>query len=781
MIGFKTVCILSVFLIFSAILGFGYISTADDSFVYNETVVWSDGFEGEAAGWSLNKGNTINSCELSTQIAHLNSANSIKMVQLGTNSTTATRHNSTIPISEKDGIINTGDIIKIGAWLYIDGDASAWNTGYPRLDIFPNGTFARYMAYVTVRGDGVYHYLGGGRTPNNTTDMGLDIGTGATSGDGAASVKNAVVTVPAGGVAGQWILVETEYFCVPPSTEVAIGNTQPLTGLNIQLKLQQPMVGTVYWDNVFITKRSLQDENSIKSIDISLYPYNADTTGTEPATSKIQQAIDDISIQGGEIFFAEGVYRTATINLKSNVTLNISEKALVQASRTQDDWHSKTEPIIKADGVFNVGIKGSGVIDGAQSTYRYDDGVTWPRDTYISGNRPHFILLFRNCINVNVCEITLQNSCDWVQHYDNCDYVTVKHVTVRNPVHRVAEFTDGIDINGCRNVLLDGLDIETGDDAICIKNINMRNKTVERQPSYNIVVKNCIVASTCNATKIGTQTYGDIYDVTFENIVVNKHTSTDSRNRACVAAIVVQSIDHNKVHNITFKNYTVNDCDTPLFICVMNRTSYIPEGDIGSVSNVLFKNITVHRSARTSQFNTELGGYIRNITLENIEIHNYGDSKQGTVERPAYNKYPDANIFGQMPSYGLYAIDTIGLVLKGENKFYDVGGSDRPLFDISPYYAYVNLNETIPDKQITANIDFYYNEPANKNILIAFGLYKGNMLKEIQTMSAPFQQGESRNFSPVLNSKISLSLLTPKLFIWGLENMRPLYKTISNE
>ncbi|MCK9478648.1 MAG: glycosyl hydrolase family 28 protein [Firmicutes bacterium] len=433
--------------------------------------------------------------------------------------------------------------------------------------------------------------------------------------------------------------------------------------------------------NSTVEQRVYNRTQPLDSVDVTQSPYFADYTETLLSTPAIQKAINDMHAKGGGVlYFPPGTYRTTTIFLKSNVWLWLDDGAVLQASRIQDDWKQKTLPVIYGENVKNVRVCGKGIIDGGQSTYRTEVWVDYSNKSYVSGNLPHFCLRFMDSENIIIEGITLRNACGWNQHFDNCEYLTVRNVTVRSPIWKSLEFTDGIDINGCRHVLLENLDIQTGDDGICLKNINMMDKTNTRAPMYDVVIKNSVVASTCNGVKIGTETYGDIYNVRFENIQIKNHVSRDSRVRECVGAIVVESVDHNHVKDITFENFVIEDCDTPLFIAVQNRLSNVPGGSIGTVSDIVFKNIYCKKSTRASQFNTEDGGIIKNVLLENITIYNHEPKPINIpipIARPFKNKYPEARNYGRMPAYGLFARDVTNLELRGDNKFYDLGDSGR--------------------------------------------------------------------------------------------------------
>lgn len=73
---------------------------------------------------------------------------------------------------------------------------------------------------------------------------------------------------------------------------------------------------------------------------------------------------------------------------------------------------------------------------------------------------------------------------------------------------------DGIDIVSSRYVTVKNCNISTSDDAIVVK------VTQVVRDSYDITVENCILASCTNGLKIGTETEGNITNVTFRNCKV---------------------------------------------------------------------------------------------------------------------------------------------------------------------------------------------------------------------------------------------------------------------
>ena len=63
-------------------------------------------------------------------------------------------------------------------------------------------------------------------------------------------------------------------------------------------------------------------------------------------------------------------------------------------------------------------------------------------------------------------DLTLKDAACWVQDYIDCDRLTLEHVTVRS---NAAWNNDGIDIYGCRDVVVRGCDVDSADDGICLK------------------------------------------------------------------------------------------------------------------------------------------------------------------------------------------------------------------------------------------------------------------------------------------------------------------------
>ena len=362
-------------------------------------------------------------------------------------------------------------------------------------------------------------------------------------------------------------------------------------------------------------------------------------------TNIIQKAIDDCSKNGGgTVFFPAGNYLSGPIVLKSNVNLNLESGAILYTSRRMEDY--PIDPNYKADAqantVFkttflsaenaqNISITGLGTIDGQaeqiwSSLIEVDKFIA--KETEIARQagvpmerayqkdpkvRLVYIMFSKNIV---FKDVTIKNSPDWNLHLGRCQDVSISGVKVRSDL-KTGVNSDGIDIDGCKNVEISNCNVQTGDDAICLKSTLLNDKF---ENCENISVSNCTLTSTSTALKIGTESHGD-----FKNIVFNNCVISDS-NRGM--SIVIR--DGGNVSNVEFSNITV-ECNRkhfnwwgngdPIWITLQKRN---PTSRLGSIKNISFSNIKA-----TGQGTSIIEGFQDNLNenlafkpIENIRFKN---------------------------------------------------------------------------------------------------------------------------------------------------------------
>ena len=195
--------------------------------------------------------------------------------------------------------------------------------------------------------------------------------------------------------------------------------------------------------------------------------YGALGNGTVMDTEAIQKTIDAAAkAGGGSVRFSSGTFLCGSLTLKSHVTLWVEKGAVLLGSPHRADYRKLDfHALILAEGQEDIAIAGGGIIDGQGRLLVADTHHFMPQRNppYADESQRPFIINFRNCRNVVVRDITLKESACWVQDYHNCKNLTVENVTVRT---MAAITNDGLDIDGCSDVVVRGCDIDSEDDGI---------------------------------------------------------------------------------------------------------------------------------------------------------------------------------------------------------------------------------------------------------------------------------------------------------------------------
>ncbi|MEI8289141.1 MAG: glycosyl hydrolase family 28 protein [Verrucomicrobiota bacterium] len=393
--------------------------------------------------------------------------------------------------------------------------------------------------------------------------------------------------------------------------------------------------------------------------------FGAVGDGKVADTAAIQKAIEAASAAGGgTVNFSPGTYLSGSIRLKSHVKLHLEPGATLLGSPQRFDYRKLNfYALVWADNETDIGITGKGVIDGQGKILAkgYELPVTqgkWPDAR--EGERP-VIINFRNCQRVTMRDVTLRESACWVQLYRDCNDVSIENIKVRT---MAAITNDGLDIDGCKDVVVRGCDIDSEDDGICLKST--------RRACENILIENCRVRSSCNALKFGTASFAG-----FKNIICRNLELYDTY----LSAMALELVDGGVMENVQITNVKITDCNNPLFLRLGHRNA---DGLVGSVSNVSISNVTAeipnrpksamnkfptvwqHRCQTlvTASITGQPGHPVRDVTLKDISIvyggigatqrtnHHHWAKLDEVPERA--ESYPESTMFGVLPAWGFY-------------------------------------------------------------------------------------------------------------------------------
>lgn len=306
---------------------------------------------------------------------------------------------------------------------------------------------------------------------------------------------------------------------------------------------------------------------------LGIIDFGAKGDGQFINTEPINKAITTISEKGGGVVLIPGgLWLTGPIEMKSNVNLHVQRDAVVLFTDdfgayelVESNWEGepawRNQNPISGKNLENIAITGAGVIDGNGGAWRMvkrdkmtdaqwkklvasggvvdEAGKIWyPSESSLHGAttkntgkghagqtaadfmdvkdflRPN-LLVFTACKRILLEGVTIQNSPAWNIHPLMCEDLTVRNLTVRNPWY--GQNGDGLDIESCKNVLVENSTFDVGDDAICIKSGRDQAGRDRGMPTENVIIRNNIVYHGHGGFVIGSEMSGGARNIWVED------------------------------------------------------------------------------------------------------------------------------------------------------------------------------------------------------------------------------------------------------------------------
>jgi polygalacturonase len=248
---------------------------------------------------------------------------------------------------------------------------------------------------------------------------------------------------------------------------------------------------------------------------LNVRDFGAVGNGQAKDTLAIQQALDRCTLLGGgEVFVPAGTYLTGTIAIGANTLLRLDAGATLQGSpdladypltqvRWEGRWIKGYAGLVVALRADNIGIAGAGKILGNTAIKGRVDRAT--------GVRHPALLEFTSCRNVRVSDCTTQQNDMWSIHPVYCDDVSFRNMTVNGGA-------DGIDVDSCRQVVIEGCTFDTADDCISLKSGRGLEGNTLARPTEDVRIAHCTFLDHHWACiGIGSETSGGIRRVRVEH------------------------------------------------------------------------------------------------------------------------------------------------------------------------------------------------------------------------------------------------------------------------
>ena len=392
---------------------------------------------------------------------------------------------------------------------------------------------------------------------------------------------------------------------------------------------------------------------------VNIKEFGAIGDGVTLNTIALQKAIDICSESGGGIVWVPaGDFVIGSIELKSNITLSLDYGASLLGSQNEADYDTAyTKPreggwaicLIFAENASNITIEGLGVIDGRGT-----------REAFPWGKSPNPRLMrMENCDHLKFSGVTYRRPAFWGLHLVDCRNIHFDGVTIYSRHNNLGN--DGIDMDGCENALVENCDINSGDDAVCLKS--------SRNPCKNIVVRNCKLASGTAPLKLGASSHGGFINVRVYNCYF--HDSP-------MGGIKLELVDGGHMDNVDISRIVMENVGNPIFIRLGSRGKTFGKGGkapVGSIKNIRISDLVAKvifpdttkaisdlkerekASAGPIMITGIPGHYVEDVVLENIKISypGYGTEEDASRVVPEdEDRYPEQCFFGVLPAWGAY-------------------------------------------------------------------------------------------------------------------------------
>lgn len=342
---------------------------------------------------------------------------------------------------------------------------------------------------------------------------------------------------------------------------------------------------------------------TFKKDTLNITSFGAKGDGITLNTESINNAIATCSRKGGGVVLVPGgMWLTGPVEMKSNVNLHIVREAILQFTNDFNQFplvegsyegrrSARNQSPIFGSNLVDIAITGKGIIDGNGDVWRMvkkdkltesewkrkvasgglvsADGNTWyPSDkTRLAHEqkrssvlepgqtvkdfedikdflRPNLVVL-TNCKRVLLEGVTFQNSPAWCLHPILCEDLTLRNVFVKNPEY--AQNGDGVDVESCKNVMIEGSTFDVGDDGICIKSGKDEEGRKRGKPTENVIVRNNVVYKGHGGFVVGSEMSGGarnifVYDCSFMGTDIGLRFKTARGRGGLVENIYVKNI-----------------------------------------------------------------------------------------------------------------------------------------------------------------------------------------------------------------------------------------------
>lgn len=391
-------------------------------------------------------------------------------------------------------------------------------------------------------------------------------------------------------------------------------------------------------------------------VTLNVREFGAYGDGEHDDTNAIQCAIMACP-KSSRVLVPEGIYKVSSVFLKSDLTLELAEGAVLSAYTEREKFpvlpgviesYDETEEynlgtwegnpldtfsaILCGINAENVVITGRGTIDGNTNFENWWNNckvrnIAW---------RPRLFFI-NHCSNVTMHGITVQNSPSWTIHPYFSQHLKFIDVKIKNPAN--SHNTDGLDPESCTDVLVLGTYISVGDDCIAIKSGKIYMAQKYQVPTSDMTVRQCCMRDGHGAVTVGSEIAAGVKNVHITDcLFMNTDRGLRVKTRRGRGKLSV-------LDDISFENIDMDNVMTPFvvnsfYFCDPDgKTNYVgsrealPVDDrTPSIKSLTFRNINAKNCHVAGTYIYGLPeSKIERLTFENINFSYAENPKPGVA------------------------------------------------------------------------------------------------------------------------------------------------------
>lgn len=401
---------------------------------------------------------------------------------------------------------------------------------------------------------------------------------------------------------------------------------------------------------------------------VEIRDYNAAGDGITNDTAAVQAALDS----GEVVHFTPGTYLCGTLYMRSNGGIHLDEGATLLAipgkeNYNADDFSPRNRVFVSekvsgahliiAEECENISITGKGKIAG---NFKSVFDLTQTEERW----RPHYprpewrmaqMIFLAACRNVIVKDVTLCDSQYWTCFLLDCDEVEITGVKIR--CDRMVINADGLDIDCCRDVLIENCDIDCGDDCIAIRANESHAK--RQAPCDGVEVRNCQLRSPACAVRIG------VGNGTLRNCTLKELQIRDSS----IGVGLCPSYSRGKcveIDNILFENVSFEGKSPFVMLPFWGSVSLEDDPAVKRVQNITLRNFHAQCTKASLVAAPAQKQLWRNFCFDNVTIR-----VSSPLEHPGENRWPFEEL-GILNVYRFPEIDLSGFKCESTENLQEV-------------------------------------------------------------------------------------------------------------